>query len=151
MTLPIFKLCSLISYSSFLPFLFLSFFNFYFCFLNSPQEHHKCILLGIFLWSPSQRGVHLYDIKTFRGRCGLSAGFPGPGSVIKNLCLQETCRRHEFNSWVRKIPWSRKWQLTIVFLPGKSHGQWSLAGYSPWGHRSIGHDLVTKQNQSYEL
>ena len=34
--------------------------------------------------------------------------------------------------WRRKIPWRRKWQLTPVFLPGKSHGQRSLTGYSPW-------------------
>ena len=36
-----------------------------------------------------------------------------------------------FNPWVRKIPWRRKWQPTPVFLPGESHGQRSLAGYSP--------------------
>ena len=36
--------------------------------------------------------------------------------------------------WVRKIPWRRKEQTTPVFLPGKSHGQRSLAEYSPWGH-----------------
>ena len=35
------------------------------------------------------------------------------------------------DTWVRKIPWRRKWQPTSVFLPGKSHGQRSLAGYSP--------------------
>ena len=29
--------------------------------------------------------------------------------------------------------WRRKWQPTPVFLPGESHGQRSLAGYSPWG------------------
>ena len=34
--------------------------------------------------------------------------------------------------WVGKIPWGRKWQPTLVFLPGKSHGQSSLVGYSPW-------------------
>ena len=34
-----------------------------------------------------------------------------------------------------KIPWRRKWQPTPVFLPGASHGQRSLAGYSPWGHK----------------
>ena len=38
----------------------------------------------------------------------------------------------EFDPWVRKIPWRRKWQPTPVFLPGKSHGQKSLASYSPW-------------------
>ena len=36
-------------------------------------------------------------------------------------------------SWVRKSPWSRKWQPTLVFLPGKLHGERSLAGYSSWG------------------
>ena len=41
-----------------------------------------------------------------------------------------------FDSWVRKIPWRRKWQPTPVFLPGKSHGWRSLAGYSPWGCKS---------------
>ena len=35
--------------------------------------------------------------------------------------------------WVRKIPWRRKWQPSLVFLPGESHGQRSLAGCSPWG------------------
>ena len=34
-----------------------------------------------------------------------------------------------------------------VFLPGKLHGQRSLAGYSPWGQRRVGHKRVTKQQQ----
>ena len=38
-----------------------------------------------------------------------------------------------FDPWVRKIPWTRKWQPTPVCLPGDSHGQRSLEGYSPWG------------------
>ena len=46
-------------------------------------------------------------------------------------------KRHRFHSLVRKILWSRKWQLTPVFLPGKFHGQRSLAGYSPWGHKEL--------------
>ena len=50
------------------------------------------------------------------------------------------CRRHGFNPWIRKIPWKRKWQLTPVFLPGKSHGQRSLAGPSPSGHEELGDD-----------
>ena len=40
-----------------------------------------------------------------------------------------------------------KWQPTPVFLPRKSHGQRSLAGYGPWGHKRVGHDLATKQHQ----
>ena len=59
-------------------------------------------------------------------------GFPH-GSVGK-ICLQ--CRRPGFDSWVGKTPWRRKWQSTPVFLPGKSHGERSLAGYSPWGCKS---------------
>ena len=49
------------------------------------------------------------------------------------------------SSWVRKIPWSRKWQPTQVFLPGKFHEQRSLVGYSPCEHKRVGHDLATKQ------
>ena len=56
----------------------------------------------------------------------------GPGG--KECTCQ--CRRHKrpgFDPSVGKIPWRRKWQPTPVFLPGESHGQRSLAGYSPWG------------------
>ena len=42
-------------------------------------------------------------------------------------------RRLRFDPWVRKIPCRRDWQPTPIFLPGKSHGQRSLAGYSLWG------------------
>ena len=42
-----------------------------------------------------------------------------------------------FNPWVRKIPWSRKWQPTPVFLPGESHGQRSLVGYNPWDCKKL--------------
>jgi len=49
--------------------------------------------------------------------------------VVKNTTVNAgDC---EFDPWVRKIPWSRKWQPTPVFLPGESHGQRSLEGYSP--------------------
>ena len=45
------------------------------------------------------------------------------------------CRRLKFDPWVSKISWRWKWQPPPVFLPGKSHGQMSLAGYSLWGHK----------------
>ena len=60
-------------------------------------------------------------------------------------------RRHGFNPWVRKILWRRKWQPTLLFLPGISHGQKSLVGYSPWGHKlsdKHGHDLVTEHTHT---
>ena len=47
------------------------------------------------------------------------------------------CRRCGFYPWVRKIPWRRKWQPPPVFLPGKSRGQWSLEGYSPYGSQEL--------------
>ena len=40
-----------------------------------------------------------------------------------------------WKTWVRKIPWRRDRLPTPVFLPGEFHGQRSLAGYSPWGHK----------------
>ena len=46
------------------------------------------------------------------------------------------CRKCRFDSWSGKILCRRKWQPTSVFLPGKFHGQRSLAGYSPWGCRA---------------
>ena len=75
---------------------------------------------------------------------GLPSWLSGKGSTYQ-------CRRLKrcgFNPWVRKIPWRRKWQPTPVFWPGKSHGQRSLAGCSPWGLR-VRHNLVTKQHPNY--
>ena len=43
---------------------------------------------------------------------------------------ESACNAGDSSSWVGKIPWRRKWQPTPVFLPGESHGQRSLAGYS---------------------
>ena len=45
----------------------------------------------------------------------------------------------------RVTPWRREWQPTPVFSPGKSHGQNSLEGYSPWVGKRVGHNLATKQ------
>ena len=45
------------------------------------------------------------------------------------------CGRPGFNPWVGKTPWRRKWQSALVLVPGKSHGQRSLVGYSPWGRK----------------
>ena len=50
--------------------------------------------------------------------------------MVKNLpAMRET----GFDPWVGKIPWRRDRLPTPVFLPGESHGQKSLANYSPWG------------------
>ena len=69
------------------------------------------------------------------GICHFQAilGHSRVGGLGKESACQ--CRRHGFDPWSRKISWRRKWQPTPVFLPGKFHGQGSLAGYSLWGHK----------------
>ena len=52
--------------------------------------------------------------------------FPGGAGGKEPACQ---CRR-QFNPWVRKIPWRRKWPPAPVFLPGEFQGQRSLVGYS---------------------
>ena len=53
--------------------------------------------------------------------------------MVKNPPASTTdAGRPEFDPWVRKILWRRKWQPTPVSLPGESHGQRNLAGYGPW-------------------
>ena len=62
---------------------------------------------------------------TFKYAIGLPRWHSSKDSVFQY-------RRHEFNPWVGKIPWRRKWQPTPIFLPGESHGQRSLVSYSQW-------------------
>ena len=71
----------------------------------------------------------LFKVKSFPER-----GFPG-GSAVKNPPAK--ARRHGFDVWVKKILWRRKWQPTPAFLPGKSHGQRSLAGYRLCVHKKL--------------
>ena len=56
----------------------------------------------------------------------------------ESACQCRRCRKLMFNLWVRKTPWRRKWQPIPIFLPGESHEQRSLVGYSPWGNSQIG-------------
>ena len=46
-----------------------------------------------------------------------------------------------------KVFWRRKWQPTPVFLPGESHGQRSLVGYSPWGRKEL--DMTERLTHTY--
>ena len=64
----------------------------------------------------------------------LEKGFPGSTGSEESACQFRRCR---FDPWIGKIPLRRKWQPTPVFLPGKSHGQRSLVGYSPWGCKEL--------------
>ena len=56
--------------------------------------------------------------------------------LVKNLPADAGDRRNTgLILGVGKISWRRAWQPTLVFLPGESHGQRSLAGYSLWSHK----------------
>ena len=96
------------------------------------------LLQGIFLTQRSNPGLlHciqiLYHLNQQEALLKYSVGKNPPVNVRR-------CKRCGFGPWVEKIPWRRKWQPTPVLLPGESHGQRSLAGYSPWGRKRVGHD-----------
>ena len=58
-------------------------------------------------------------------------GVPGGSAARSHL----QCRRPWSNSWVGKFPWRRAWPPTPSSCLENPHGQRSLAGYSPWGHK----------------
>ena len=64
-------------------------------------------------------------------------GFPGGASSKEPGCQCKRYKRGGFDPWVKKIPWTKAWQPTPVFLPGESHGQRSLLGYSPWDCKQL--------------
>ena len=91
------------------------------------------------VWGPDSKSffihwlTHHFTGQLFTGGLPCVRRFPGGGSAVKNL--PAGARDTDLIPWVGKIPWRRKWKLTPVLLPGKSHGQRSLVGYSLKGHR----------------
>ena len=63
--------------------------------------------------------------------------FPGGTRGKEPTCQRRRHKRRGFDPWVKKIPWSRKWQPTPAFLTGKSHGQRSLVDYIHRGAKSL--------------
>ena len=95
---------------------------------------------GIKLVSPALEEGFLTSIPSRRSLRGTfkmlwyagSVGLPWWLSSKKSAYKCRRLMRHGFNPWVGKIPWRRKWQPTLLFLPWKSHGQRSLASCNPW-------------------
>ena len=82
------------------------------------------------------QAVTASDLRVSPNEIVLDHGVNGASQVplgVKNLPANIGDTRHGFDPWVGKIPWRRAWQPAPVFLPGESHGQRSLAGYSSWG------------------
>ena len=98
---------------------------------------HCCHFIQVQLSVPSRCEGQMIQTApsqgNFSGICFVSGckGFPG-GSAVKNPPANAGDTR---DPWVRKIPWREERQPTPGLLPGKSHGQRSLAGCSPWGRR----------------
>ena len=100
-------------------------------------------LVGCCLWGRLHRIGHNWSDLAAAG-AGLCMGLSWWLSGQESTCQ---CRRCRFDPWVSTSPWRKTWQSTLVFLPGKSHGQRSLVGYGPWDHKRVGHGLVTKQHR----
>ena len=67
----------------------------------------------------------------------------------KPACQCRRYTRRRFDLWVGKIPRRRRaWQPSQVFLPGESHGQGSLVGYSPYGHKESDTTEMTQHSIS---
>jgi len=83
-----------------------------------------------------ENGLHLFSLNN-NFRVFTPPGLPG-GSEVK----APACNVGDQGSipGVGKIPWRRKWKPTPVLLPGESHGERSLVGYSPRGRKESAHD-----------
>ena len=113
------------------------------CSWNSPGKNtgvgSHSLLQGIFPIQGSNPGLlHyrqiLYSL-SHQGSLSLLGRIPRWHSCKEPACQWRSCKRWKFDNWFRKITWSRKWQPTPIFLPGKFYGQRSLEDYSPWDFR----------------
>ena len=118
-----------------------------------PLPHRKMYLYPLSYFLPSCRigKMFLLLLEVFRPKCVLIAfcflielallhflyfeilAFPGGCSYKESTWQFRKHRKGSLDPWICKMTWRRKWQLTPVFLPGKSCGPRSLAGCSPWG------------------
>ena len=78
-------------------------------------------------------------------------GSPSGASGKETTYQRRRHKRLRFDPWVRKIPWMRAWQPTSVFLPGGSHRQRSLAGYSKHSHEQLDATEATYTHSTVEL
>ena len=104
-----------------------------FFFFNENSKYSLLLCLLVFHGSRRKRSP-----STARIICITSRGFPG-GARVKEIACQCRRQRLELDPWVRRIPWSGKWQHTPVFFPGKSVGR------GAW--RATVHAVVKSQTQ----
>ena len=73
--------------------------------------------------------------KQFESLSPMPGGFPGGTGVKNPLAKAGIAEDAGSIPGSGSSPWSRKWQSTPVFLPGKLHGQRSLVGYRSWSQK----------------
>ena len=101
-----------------------------------PRQEAKYIFFLVFFAT----GVQIYVLSA-----ASKEGFLG-GSMVKST-LTNSGDMGPIDPWAGKIPWRKKWQPTPVVLPGESHGQRTLVGYSSWGLKRVRQDLATTEQQ----
>ena len=106
----------------------------------SASESHP-VFLALYIKSiyPRQIQVESDFKRKFKkgGDIRICMGSLGGTGDKKSACQSRIYKRCGFNPWIEKIPWKRPWQPTPVFLPGESHEQRRLVGYSPKGHKEL--------------
>ena len=91
----------------------------------------------------------LQNVTLLGNRILANLSLPGGASDKESTCQHRKCKRCQFDPWVGKILWRRKWQPAPIFLPGKFHGQKSLVGYSPWSRKRVRHKWALIILQTY--
>ena len=102
----------------------------------------QCLLMSVIFILAVLMGMQWYLLRVFF--C-ISVWAFQVVLVVKNLPARRR-KRHGFDPWAEKIPWRRAWQPTQVFLPGESHKQRSLVGYSPQSHKESDTTKVTQHS-----
>ena len=93
---------------------------------------------GLWRWCSPLAGWHWWG-RLWKKGIGASKeleGFPGGTNGKESACQRRRRKRHQFDSWVGKIPWRRIRYPTPVFLPGESHRQRNLASHGPYSPKS---------------
>ena len=95
------------------------------------NSHGQRSLVGYRLWGHTESDTT--EVTQHSIAYTHKLGFPGGSEGKASACDAQD----RFDPWVGKITWRRKWQSTPVFLPGESHGQRNLEGYSPQGRKEL--------------
>ena len=127
---------------------------------NVPLTFRDCLVLIVFppVFKMNSRNSTQYPVITYNGKDSKknshththththTQGLPWWHSGLR-ICLE--CRGPNFDPWVGKIPWRRKWQLTRVLVPGESQGQEKPGGLQSKGLQRVRCDWAHTRRSIY--